>query len=129
MLTFICHEINFTIKYFLDSPGPPVISKFTSDVLSVNVSWDAPQDDTDGGIFDYKITILEENYRMIQQHHGIKQTFFSFQNLKQNRSYIVFLQARNIVGYGESANGTVRTLEAGKEYEFCQLNSLSSPVT
>ncbi|CAH3154297.1 unnamed protein product, partial [Pocillopora meandrina] len=94
------------------SPGPPVINKFTSDVQSVNVSWDAPQDDTDGGIFDYKITILEENYRMIQQYHGIKQTFFNSQNLKQNRSYIVFLQARNIVGYGESANGTVRTLKA-----------------
>ena len=103
---------------FLDSPGPPVINKFTADVHSVNVSWDAPQDDTDGGIFDYKITILEENYRMIQQYHGIKQTFFNSQNLKQNRSYIVFLQARNIVGYGESANGTVRTLEAGKEYKF-----------
>ena len=103
---------------FLDSPGPPVINKFTPDVLSVNVSWNAPQDDTDGGIFDYKITILEENYRMIQQYHGIKQTFFNSQNLKQNRSYIVFLQARNIVGYGESANGTVRTLEAGKEYKF-----------
>nr|XP_058971305.1 neural cell adhesion molecule 1-B-like isoform X2 [Pocillopora verrucosa] len=102
---------NITVER-LYSPGPPVINKFTSDVLSVNVSWDAPQDDTDGGIFDYKITILEENYLMTQQHHGIKQTFFSFQNLKQNRSYIVFLQARNIVGYGESANGTVRTLEA-----------------
>nr|XP_058971306.1 hemicentin-2-like [Pocillopora verrucosa]XP_058971307.1 hemicentin-2-like [Pocillopora verrucosa]XP_058971308.1 hemicentin-2-like [Pocillopora verrucosa]XP_058971309.1 hemicentin-2-like [Pocillopora verrucosa] len=102
---------NITVER-LYSPGPPVINKFTSDVQSVNVSWDAPQDDTDGGIFDYKITILEENYRMIQQYHGIKQTFFNSQNLKQNRSYIVFLQARNIVGYGESANGTVRTLKA-----------------
>ena len=55
---------------------------------------------------------------MIQQYHGIKQTFFNSQNLKQNRPYIVFLQARNIVGYGESANGTVRTLKAGKEYKF-----------
>ncbi|XP_022796344.1 neural cell adhesion molecule 1-B-like isoform X4 [Stylophora pistillata] len=102
---------NITVER-LYLPGPPVVNKFTSDVLSVNVSWKAPRDDSDGGIFDYKITLLKSNSRMIQQHDGIKQTFFNFQNLKQNRSYIVLLQARNIVGYGESSNGTVRTLAA-----------------
>ena len=60
------------------------------------------------------ITLLDTNRRVLQQHNGIKRTSYTLENLQQNRTYTLMLQARNIAGYGKSANVTVATLEAGK---------------
>ena len=83
-------------------------------MLAFNVSWNAPRDNGGSRVLDYNITLLDVNRRVLQQRNGVKQTSVTMQNLRQNRTYIIVLQARNIVGYGESVNGTVKTLEAGK---------------
>ena len=63
---------------------------------------------------EFMITLLDANRHVLQTHSGIKGTFFTLKNLQQNRTYILMLQARNIAGYGQAANVTVKTLEAGK---------------
>ena len=63
---------------------------------------------------DYNTTLLDVNMTVVQQHRGIKRTSITFQNVQQNGTYIFVVQARNVVGYGKSANASVTTLEAGK---------------
>ena len=118
-------SIMYAIKFIIyisfdisDAPGPPVINKFTPDVLAFNVTWNTTRDKGGSRILDYKITLLDVDKNLLQQHDGIKETYFTLRNLQQNRTYIFILQARNIGGYGESANASVTTFEAGKENVF-----------
>lgn len=85
-------------------------------MLEFNVTWNAPQDNGGSIVLDYKITLLYANKSLLQQHSGIKNTWFTLKNLQQNRTYIFILQAKNVVGYGEPSNVSVSTLEAGKRY-------------
>ena len=78
---------------------------------------------------------------MQQRQSGIRETFYTLRHLRQNRTYILLLQARNVVGYGNSANATVSTLAAGKmlfciffdsgfsQSDICCRNSVSHPFT
>ena len=97
-----------------DPPGPPVIKKFTANVLALNVTWSPPFDNGGSRILDYNATLLDVNRTMLQNHTEIKRTSITLQNVQQNRTYIFVVQARNVVGYGKSANASVTTLEAGK---------------
>lgn len=97
-----------------DPPGPPVIKKFTANVLALNVTWSPSRDNGGSPIVDYNTTLLDVNKTMLQQHRGIRTTSITLQNVQQNRTYIFVVQARNVVGYGKSANASVTTLEAGK---------------
>lgn len=63
---------------------------------------------------DYNTTLLDVNRTVLQQNNGTKTTSTTFENVQQNRTYIFVVQARNVVGYGKSANASVTTLEAGK---------------
>lgn len=63
---------------------------------------------------DYNTTLLDVNRTVLQQNNGTKTTSTAFENVQQNRTYIFVVQARNVVGYGKSANASVTTLEAGK---------------
>ena len=100
--------------HILDPPGPPVITKFTANVFALNVTWIPSHDNGGSRILDYNTTLFDVNRTVLQQHTGIKTTWITLQNVQQNRTYIFVVQARNVVGYGKSANASVTTLEEGK---------------
>ncbi|KAL9965834.1 hypothetical protein ACROYT_G029686 [Oculina patagonica] len=93
-------------------PGPPVIDKFTPNVLALNVTWNSSRDNGGSPVLDYRITLLYVNKSILQQQSGINVNYFTLHNLQQNRTYIFIVRARNVIGYGESANISVTTLEA-----------------
>ena len=97
-----------------DPPSPPVIKKFTANVLALNVTWGTPLYNGGSPILDYNTTLLDMNRTVLKQEKGIKRTSITFKDVQQNRTYIFVVQARNVVGYGKSANASVTTLEAGK---------------
>ena len=80
----------------------------------MNVTWGTPIDNGGSPILDYNTTLLDVDRTVLQQQRGIKRSSITFQNVQQNRTYIFVVQARNVVGYGKSANASVTTLEAGK---------------
>lgn len=84
--------------------------------MEFNVTWKKSIKNGGSVILDFMITLLHENGSMVRRQNAIKETSLHLKHLRQNRTYIVILQARNIVGYGESKNITVTTLEAGENY-------------
>ena len=105
---------NICFDLVSDPPGLPIISKVSPNVLEFNVTWNATIDNGGSDILDFMITLLDASSSEVLQQNRTKETSFTLQNLQQNKTYICILQARNIVGYGQSANATVTTLEAGK---------------
>ena len=83
-------------------------------MLALNVTWSPPLLNGGSSILDYNTTLLDVKRTVLQQHRGMKTTSITLQNVQQNRTYIFVVQARNVVGYGKSANTRVTTLEAGK---------------
>ncbi|XP_022790268.1 uncharacterized protein LOC111329763 isoform X1 [Stylophora pistillata] len=96
----------------LHSPGPPKVHKISPNVLELNVTWNTSIENGGSDILDFMITLLHVNGSIVKSQNAIKETSFDLKHLSQNRTYIVMLQARNIVGYGESENITVTTLVA-----------------
>ena len=96
-----------------DPPSPPVIKKFTANVLALNVTWGTPLYNGGSPILDYNTTLLDMNRTVVEKDKGIKRTSITIKDVQQNRTYIFVVQARNVVGYGKSANASVTTLEAG----------------
>ena len=84
-------------------------------MLKFNITWNISKVKNSSRSLDFMITLLDANRHVIQTHSGIKGTFYTLENLQQNRTYILMLQARNIAGYGRAENVTVKTLEAGKD--------------
>lgn len=93
-------------------PSSPIIYQVTPDVLKFNITWNISKVKNSSRSLDFMITLLDANRHVIQTHSGIKGTFYTLENLQQNRTYILMLQARNIAGYGRAENVTVKTLEA-----------------
>lgn len=83
-------------------------------MLALNVTWSPSLYNGGSPILDYNTTLLDVNRTVLQQNNGTKTTSTTFENVQQNRTYIFVVQARNVVGYGKSANASVTTLEAGK---------------
>lgn len=54
------------------------------------------------------------NNHVLRNRSGNTETNYTIQNLKHNTTYIIYIQARNVVGYGKAVNRTVLTLAAGK---------------
>ncbi|PFX25855.1 Tyrosine kinase receptor Cad96Ca [Stylophora pistillata] len=81
-------------------------------MLELNVTWNKSIANGGSDILDFMITLLHANGSVMKSQNAIKETSFHLKNLRQNRTYIVMLQARNVVGYGESENITVTTLVA-----------------
>ena len=106
----------FYADYFHISvpPGPPVINKLVPDILSISATWNRSRDDGGSPILDYKITLFEVNADKQQRQSVVTGNNYTLRSLKHNRTYKIVIQARNVVGYGKSANATVATLEAGK---------------
>ena len=95
-------------------PGPPVFSKLEPAMLSINIAWNRSRDDGGSPTLDYRIILLDANKNRIQVRSGINENNYTVRNVKHNRTYVILLQARNVVGYGNPANVTVSTLEAGQ---------------
>lgn len=94
-------------------PSAPMINKIFPEMLSIKVTWNRSLDDGGSPILDYRITIIDMN-NVQRATSRIHENNFTLQNLRQNRTYRILIQARNVVGYGNSANASVSTLEAGK---------------
>ena len=109
--------------------------------MSISATWNRSRDNGGSPVLDYNITLLEANSSVQQSQSGIRETFYTLRHLRQNRTYTLLLQARNVVGYGNSANATVSTLAAGKmlfciffdsgfsQSDICGRNSVNHPFT
>ena len=83
-----------------------------SSVLSLNVTWSSSKNII--RILDYRIKVFDAiTLKRVRQYNRITSSSLSIENLKRNRTYIVFIQARNEVGYGKSANASATTLLEG----------------
>ena len=104
----------FTFHHILDPPGQPIISKLVPDMLSISVHWNKSRDNGGSDILDHRIRLLDAENKVQQVHQGKRNNYFSLRNLRQNRTYVIVLQSRNVIGYGKEKNVTVSTLEGGK---------------
>ena len=104
----------FTFRHILDPPGQPIISKLFRDMLSISVHWNKSRDNGGSDILDHRIRLLDAENKKEQVYQGIRNNYFSVRNLTQNRTYVIVLQSRNVIGYGKEKNVTVSTLEGGK---------------
>ena len=85
-----------------------------SSVLSSNVTWSSSVEANIIRILDYRIKVFDAiTLKRVRQYNRITSASLSIGNLKRNRTYIVFIQARNEVGYGKSANISATTLLDG----------------
>ena len=115
---------NFSFMFHISvPPGEPLIIKLVPDILSLTATWNKSRVNGGSPILDYNIALLDANNNVQRNHSGIRETFYTFRNLRQNRTYMIVLQARNVVGYGGSTNATVSTLEAGKMLFCCLVGS------
>ena len=109
-----------------------MVHNISRNVLEFNVTWNKSIENGGSVILDFMITLLHANGSMVRRQNAIKETSLHLKHLRQNRTYIVILQARNIVGYGESKNITVTTLEAGENqlviFRLCSMCSVSQSV-
>ncbi|KAM7442955.1 hypothetical protein ABFA07_008214 [Porites harrisoni] len=102
------HNITLAQLY---PPGQPIISKLVPDMLSISVHWNKSRDNGGSDILDHRIRLLDAENKVQQVHQGIRNNYFSLRNLRQNRTYVIVLQSRNVIGYGKEKNVTVSTLE------------------
>ena len=101
----------FTFRHILDPPGQPIISKLVRDMLSISVHWNKSRDNGGSDILDHRIRLFDAENKEQQVHQGIRNNYFSLRNLRRNRTYVIVLQSRNVIGYGKEKNVTVSTLE------------------
>jgi len=105
----------YFILLLTDPPGPPLI-KALPHVFSLTLSWNSSDQDINNiRILDYRIKVLDgSTLKRVFIYTAITRTSLEIEKLARNRTYIVEIQARNEVGYGETANITATTLLAGK---------------
>ena len=124
---FIVLVLNKNLILFLlaGPPGPPVITVFPR-VFSLQLTWNySVQDINNIQILDYRIKVIDGTTReQVFMYTARTKTSFEIEKLARNTTYVVEIQARNEVGYGETASITARTLLAGK-----MINLLNEYVT
>lgn len=99
----------------LDPPGPPNI-KAQPLILAMKLAWNSSLLDIHNiAILDYRITITDSDGYLQEHILAAGRSSLVIQNLQRNKTYFVKIQARNEVGYGETANITASTSPAGKE--------------
>ena len=85
-----------------------------SKVLALNITWHSSIEDSKIEILDYRIKVIDSiTHRQENEYTGIRSTSLLIKNLGRNRTYIVFIQARNEAGYGQFANTSATTLLPG----------------
>ena len=91
----------------------PVIKVFPL-VLALQLTWNSSAQDVNNiKILDYRVKVLDGT-NIKRERTGITKTSLLIENLARNRTYIIEIQARNEVGYGEIASISATTLSAGK---------------
>ncbi|XP_068734303.1 uncharacterized protein [Montipora capricornis] len=96
-----------------DPPGPPKVRAFPL-IMAMRLAWNSSlQDIHNIEILGFRIIITDGN-SYLQEHAVVAGTsLLVVQNLQRNKTYSVGIQARNEVGFGETANITATTLSAG----------------
>lgn len=98
---------------FAEPPGAPVIKVFPL-VLALQLTWNSSAQDVNNiKILDYRVKVLDGT-NIKKERTGITTTSLLIENLARNRTYVIEIQARNEVGYGEIASINATTLSAGK---------------
>lgn len=83
-------------------------------MLAIYVTWNASlQDINNAKILSYRIKI-SSGTSVIRPFTTITETSLEIKNLARNRTYVIEIKARNVVGYGETAKISATTLSAGK---------------
>ena len=95
-------------------------------VFSLKLTWNSTSQVTNNiQILDYRIKVIDgTTLKQIFIYPAITRKPFEIEKLVRNKTYVVEIQARNEVGYGETANISTRTLLAGK-----MINLLNKYVT
>ena len=104
----------FTFRHILDPPGQPIISKLVPGMLSISVHWNKSRDNGESDILDHRIRLLWCREQGATSAPRKTKQLFSRRNLRRNRTDVIVLQSRNVIGYGKEKNVTVSTLEGGK---------------
>lgn len=105
-----------TIKslFFSDPPGPPVVEVIPRGPFALAVRWNSStQDLYNIKILDYILKVFDGPFAK-QIYTAITNTSLIVKNLSRNRTYVIEIQARNEVGYGEVANISATTSLVGK---------------
>lgn len=100
--------------YTSDTPSPPIINTMEPALFSITTTWNISLDEGGSPVLDYRIILLDMNNHVLRNQSGKTETYYTIQDLKHNTTYIIYIQARNVVGYGKTVNRTVLTLAAGK---------------
>ena len=80
-------------------------------MLSISVHWNKSRDNGESDILDHRIRLLDAENKVQQVHQGKRNNYFSRRNLRRNRTDVIVLQSRNVIGYGKEKNVTVSTFE------------------
>lgn len=106
---------SFFLFFFSDPPGPPTIKVFPR-VLALELTWNSSVQDVNNiKILDYRIKVLDGAI-VKQEFPVITRTPLTIEKLARNRTYFIEIQARNEVGYGETAKTSAATLLVGKVF-------------
>lgn len=85
-------------------------------MVSVNISWNSTNDNTGIKILDYRIILIDTMTNVPRMFNSsIKLLNLYVTKLKQNRTYVIKVQARNEDGYGRFKSRNFTTLEAGQK--------------
>lgn len=107
---------SFVSVSFTDPPGPPFITAVPG-VLSLKLAWNSSVEENNVRVLDYKIKVIDgTTLEQLQEYTRITRTSLVVENLKRNWTYVVVIQARNEIGYGESVNISATTLLSGISY-------------
>ena len=86
--------------------------------FALELTWNSSvQDINNIKILDYRIKVLDGAI-VKQEFPAITGTSFTIEKLARNRTYVIEIQARNEVGYGETAKTTATTLLVGKMFFY-----------
>ena len=100
--------------FFSDPPGPPVVEVIPRGPFALTVRWNSStQDLYNIKILDYILKVFDGPFAK-QIYTAIANTSLIVKNLSRNRTYVIEIQARNEVGYGEVANISATTSLVGK---------------
>ncbi|CAH3175068.1 unnamed protein product, partial [Porites lobata] len=87
-------------------------------MLSISVHWNKSRDNGESDILDHRIRLLDAENKVQQVHQGKRNNYFSSRKLRRNRTDVIVLQSRNVIGYGKEKNVTVSTLEGALIFSF-----------
>ena len=80
---------------------------------TVNITWTSTNDNTGVAILDYQILLVDTVTKLQRNFEGIKDSSLYVTGLHYNRTYQVYVKARNENEYGRFEGNNFTTLEAG----------------